>query len=278
VLERLWPSLAVRLAEYWFFRPGKRFAALATSNAEVTFEVEVRGVPVTVAGWGRGPRVVAMHGWAGGGAQFELLRRAIVEAGFSFFTYDAPAHGGTGGTNADVGVFSDVLAAVAEHLGQVHAVVGHSLGATAAALCASRGLSLQGMVMIAPMPSVEFALDGFATLVGLTRATRERLERRAIERAGLRPDETSLRSLGCGAPAVLLVHDLSDRMVPVEQSEQLAQHWPHARLVTTERRGHNRVLSDATVAEATTRFLLELHKPRISALDRQLGELDAVVF
>lgn len=278
LIERLWPSLAVRAAEYWFFRPGKRFTPLDTAAADVSFDVEVRGVRVSVAGWGQGPAVVGVHGWAGGGAQFQALRRAAVQAGFSFFTFDAPAHGATAGRSADVGVFSDTLAAVGARLGDVHAVIGHSLGATAAALAISRGLRPRGVVMIAPMPSLEFALDGFSGLLGLRPATRELLERRSVERAGLAPHERSIATLGFGAPEVLLVHDGADRMVPVEQSRQLAQQWPHARLVETDRLGHNRILRAPAAVEASIGFLQELPRPRASALDRQLSALDRLVF
>lgn len=278
LLEQLWPSFAVRLAEYWFFRPGKRWETLDASDAALTFEVDVRGVNVSVAGWGAGPAVVALHGWAGGGAQFQALRRAVTDAGYSFFTFDAPAHGGTEGRSADVVVFAETLRAVADRVGPVHAVVGHSLGATATALAMSRGLSPLGVILVAPMPSLAFALEGFARLLGLRESTRERLEAKSVERAGLGPDERSLFTLGPGTAEVLLVHDRADRVVPVERTEELARRWPHAELHETERRGHNRVLDDSSVAAAAVRFLERLPRARRSALDRQLGELDRIVF
>jgi pimeloyl-ACP methyl ester carboxylesterase len=278
LLERLLPGLAARIAEHWFFRPGKRSAALDTSDADVTFDVRVRGVTVTVAGWGQGPAVVGVHGWAGGAAQLTTLLRAVVAAGFSFFSFDAPAHGGAPSGSADVGVFADALAAVSARLGNVHAVVAHSLGATAAALAVSRGLTLRGLVMIAPIPSLEFALERFVEFVGLSRTTREQLGQRAAERAGLQPSEHGLLTLGAGVGHVLVIHDRSDRMVPVEQSRDLARHWPHARLIETERRGHNRILQDSEVARSTAAYLAALPPTRASALERQLGALDQVCF
>ena len=57
-----------------------------------------------------------------------------------------------------------------------------------------------------------------------------------------------------GRPA-LIVHDLADAVVPWEEGECYARHWPGARLLSTQGLGHNRVLSDATVIDAALRFL-----------------------
>ena len=56
------------------------------------------------------------------------------------------------------------------------------------------------------------------------------------------------------APA-LVVHDLEDDDVPWEEGERYARLWPDARLLTTTGLGHHRIAGDATVIEATLRFL-----------------------
>lgn len=277
-LERHAPKLTLALAEHWFFRPGKRRAGLDFGSAERTFEVDVQGVLVRVAGWGTGPHVIGAHGWAGSGRQFQSVRRRVVDAGYSFWTFDMPGHGATAGSSAHVGLFASTIAAVTRRLGDVHAVIGHSLGATAAALAVSRGVHLGGVVLIAPMPSVDFALEGFTQWAGLSGDLRDALKRRALTRASLSESEQSLFELPHHPERALLIHDRSDRMVPVQQSRALARRWAHAELFETDERGHNRVLKDPLALDEVCRFLHRLPRSAQTPLERHFSALNALSF
>ena len=48
---------------------------------------------------------------------------------------------------------------------------------------------------------------------------------------------------------------LEDDDVPWEEGERYARLWPDARLLTTTGLGHHRIAGDATVIDATLRFL-----------------------
>jgi pimeloyl-ACP methyl ester carboxylesterase len=277
-LERTAPGLTLRLAEHWFFRPGKRHFPLDTASAERTFEIDVKGHVVRAAAWGSGPDVIGAHGWAGGGEQFRTLRERLVRAGYRFWAFDMPGHAATKGRSAHVGLFADTISGLVRRIGPTHAVIGHSLGATAAALAVSRGMQTSGVVMIAPMPSVDFALEGFTRLVGLSAESRELLKIRALARASLGEDEQSLFTLPRPPERVLLLHDRDDRMVPVQQSRVLAETWPRAELVESERRGHNRILKDADTASEVCRFLHRLPRVIETPLDRQLVQVDQLAF
>lgn len=277
-LERIAPRVALEVAEFLFFRPGKRLAALDVGDATAVFDVAVGTTRMRVGRWGQGPAVIGAHGWAGGGRQFEALRRSIVEAGHAFVSFDLPGHGATARSSTHVGEFAEALLAVSRSLPEVHAVVGHSLGATATCIALKRGLHTNGVVLIAPMPSVRFALDGFASLVGVSASLRERLESRAVRRAGLEPRETNLESLVPAAQPALFIHDRNDRMVPIAHTRALAERWPGAASLETTGRGHNRVLADASVAEEVSRFLVRLPRRPSTPLDRQLAALDAISF
>jgi pimeloyl-ACP methyl ester carboxylesterase len=78
------------------------------------------------------------------------LARALVGAGFRVVAYDAPAHGESTGRFASLPEFARALADVAEALGKIHGLFGHSLGGAAVAMKASspsrRGGGVQNRV------------------------------------------------------------------------------------------------------------------------------------
>jgi hypothetical protein len=46
-------------------------------------------------------------------------------------------------------------------------------------------------------------------------------------------------------------------MIPWKQGNAVAQHWPGARLLTTQGLGHRRILQDAAVTAAAAAFITE---------------------
>ena len=58
----------------------------------------LRGSEVVAYRWGRGERaVLLLHGWQGRASQFAPLVRELVAEGFRVTSFDAPAHGASGG-------------------------------------------------------------------------------------------------------------------------------------------------------------------------------------
>jgi pimeloyl-ACP methyl ester carboxylesterase len=171
-LTRRFPRFGLPLLERLFFSPNKRRPATDATAATRQFEVTVAETKVPVMVWGQGPLVLCVHGWSGSGQQFQALRDHLVEHGYSVALFDARAHGNTAGRRTHVGEFVEVIFRVAEALGPVHLLLGHSLGATASYVAAQRGLPVSGLGLLSPMPSFEFALDSFANIVGIDEATK----------------------------------------------------------------------------------------------------------
>jgi pimeloyl-ACP methyl ester carboxylesterase len=204
------------------------------------------------------------------------VRDDLVASGFTAVSFDAPGHGGTPSATSSLPEFRAAIAAIAERLGPLHALVGHSLGASAAALYAETISTHQpapGLVLIAPLPGFEFAMDHFTRLFPLDAVARERLICSIEQRVATDRGAMELQTLVPRAPS-LLVHDAGDRSIPLRYSRALAASWPRARLLETNGLGHNRILQDATVTRAIVDFVQQLPQTRGSALDRQLRALD----
>src|SRR4051794_838526 len=145
-------DLAARWLEHMFLtRPPPRkvsAAARALFESSHPFSVECDGARVRGAFWGDGPSVYLLHGWGGRATQLASFVQPLVRAGFTAVAFDAPAHGASGGKRASLLHFARALTRVAERMGPARGVIGHSMGAAAAAFAIRRGFEAERLVMI----------------------------------------------------------------------------------------------------------------------------------
>jgi pimeloyl-ACP methyl ester carboxylesterase len=239
---------------------------LALPDAVTRTELRVGKRRVRVHAYGEGPLVVLVHGWQGGASQLSSLAASVCAAGFRVALFDMPAHGEAPGWSTSAPEFIRVLAHVARELGPVHSLVGHSLGGTAALLCAARGLPVAGVVALSPVPSFEFVMRGCARAFGLAPGAKELLARRFEARTRTKRAELDLARVTPGVPT-LLVHDLLDRSIPSRYSRRLKQQWPGAQLIETCGFGHGRMLDADLVAQSVVAFLATLPATELLATE-----------
>jgi pimeloyl-ACP methyl ester carboxylesterase len=251
------PWLGTRVLAELCLAPRVRLAALGPMPGETQFQLRVGKRNVHVHLVGEGPLVVLVHGWQGAASQLQSLAHSVIAAGFRVALFDMPAHGAASGWSTSGVEFMRIVESIARELGPLHAIVGHSLGGTAALMALARGVPSGGVVAIAPMPSFDFALRNYARAYALPPRAKELLARRLEERTGLERAEMDLKLVQQQAP-VLLVHDLLDRIVPPRHSRRLRDRWRDARLFETLGLGHNRVLQAEHVAQAIVAFLYSL--------------------
>ncbi len=206
--------------------------------------------------WGSGPPVLLVHGWSGRGSQMSAFVASLVERGFSVTTFDTPGHGAADGTLSGPPEMASSLEIVASHLGQIHAVVAHSLGASATSLALSRGLAVARAVYIAPPENPGDYLFRAAEHLGFSRRAALSAQARIEKRFGVLFEDSRGAALASKLDVPLLViHDLQDREVPHDEGQRLAAAWPGGRLMTTSGLGHGRILGDPEVIDATVRFV-----------------------
>jgi pimeloyl-ACP methyl ester carboxylesterase len=201
--------------------------------------------------------VALMHGWGGSSAQLSRLVAPLLERGFSVVALDAPAHGRTPGRTASLPEFARALAAVARATGPVHAVVGHSLGAAAAALAvAAEGVDARRLVLIGSAADPGRWARLFAARFHVPPAAMEQMGERSERRLRFRWANLHLGRLLRGyAGEVLFVHDRDDREVRWSEAWELAQAVPGARTLFTAGLGHRRILVHAGVATLVADFV-----------------------
>lgn len=206
---------------------------------------------VTAWRWGEGPAVLMVHGWEDDHHCFDALTAALVKRGHAVVAFDLPAHGKSGGTKTTIPFVAMAVADVAEALGPIRAVAGHSLGGAAAALAIAHGLDVERAVVIAAPTGPTFSVNAVLKRLGVSDARREGVFEELKRVVGYRPEELEVMPMiaDFDIPA-LVVQSKDDPMVRFITGEKWAATWPNAQFLPLEKLGHRRMLFDpATVAK-----------------------------
>ncbi|MFY1691701.1 alpha/beta hydrolase [Plantactinospora sp. WMMB782] len=275
-LEHLAPDAGGRLAlRLWCTPPRRRTvpgptpppgAGGATTftgpHDGAAFSFDVDGGTVTGRAWGSGPLVYLAHGWGGSAGQLHGFVPTLVAAGYRVVSWDALSHGRSGPGalgphRATLAEFADVLAAVVRLHGPAHAVIAHSLGASATGVAVLDGLPVGRLVMIAPMADPLPYIRVFQRRLGIGPVVGQRLIA-AMESLVGRPitdyDLLSRARRRAGLPPLLVIHDRRDREVDPADGAATADAWP-GRLYHTTGLGHGRILADPEVVRRAVDFV-----------------------
>jgi len=252
------PDLADELAADLFCRPARGPLPREPRPRDVAtrrFSMAVGGRQLAVWDWGEGETVLLAHGWNGHAGNMEAFVAPLVESGHYVAALDLPAHGRSEGRLTAIPEMAAAIEAVARRVGPVKAVVGHSLGATAAALALYRGLRAERAVLIAPAGEPRTFLARFSTALGLGAERTRGLAAAMERRVGPMTDLDVARFAPSQRAPLLVVHDPADREVPFAHGKAIADAWPGSRLMTAATLGHRRLLADREVVREVVRFV-----------------------
>jgi pimeloyl-ACP methyl ester carboxylesterase len=200
--------------------------------------------------------VLLVHGWGGHAGRLGNFVEPLLGAGCSVIAFDAPGHGVSSGLQGTLPEWIDALRALADRQGPFHGVIGHSLGASAAAFAMRNGLRTPRAVFLAPPADMSWYVTRFAKRLRLSERVRERLQQRLERRYGICWERMCVASVvGERETRLLVFHDARDASVPVSDGEAIARAWPGARLVRTRGLGHHRILRDRRVVARAAAFV-----------------------
>ena len=201
------------------------------------------------------PQLLMTHGWGGWGLQLTALANSLSSAGWAVVVIDQPAHGRSAAWNTTLPQFVRALAYVSARLERVEALLGHSMGASAACIAAASGMGLRKLVLIAAPISMTQITREYAAAFGMPERLRADMVRHLEAREGMvfeRMDATYT------TPRItaqtLVVHDRDDTTVPYASAQKLLENLQDAKLMSTQGLGHRRLLKDPGVVESVTQF------------------------
>ncbi len=201
-----------------------------------------------------GPVALLVHGWGGHAGQLLPLAEALAQQGLRPVLLEMPAHGRSTGSVGSLPQFARAIDYAAGRLQQdghrLGLLAAHSMGASAAAYVASRGLAIDRLVLLAPVASPRAYTHYFAAVFGLAEPTRAAMQKRIEAREGALMRQFDAQAV---APRIrvptLVVHDRGDGVNAFADGQAYAQAIAGAQLVPTDGLGHRKLLKDpATLA------------------------------
>jgi pimeloyl-ACP methyl ester carboxylesterase len=260
---RLAPALLADFAYRQFTHPPAQKLPPAERDVLDTAEktiVPFRDFRIQTYRWaGPGKRLVLVHGWEGRAGNFISLLPLLQTAGFDVYAFDAPSHGLSSRGATSMFEFSDL---VAERLQdwQPEYAISHSFGsvATISALSSNPALSLKKYALLTTPDRFLERIDWVAAQVGITEGVKKRLIRRIQREMGIDPAAMNVSDAAAHTRVeqALILHDVRDRVIPIQQARNVHAHWPSSQLQELEHTGHFKILRDPGVRECLHAFFL----------------------
>ncbi|MCP4572798.1 MAG: alpha/beta hydrolase [bacterium] len=266
LLTRIWPGGTERLALWLFCRPIPR--RVKPHQAAVLDAGEQVLLPTAFGklqgwSWGEGPVVLLHHGWGGHAGQMTAFVGPLVDAGFRVVAYDAMAHGRSPGRITSGPDMARALGQITAGLGDVHAVVAHSIGSAATMIALGWGLDISRAAVLAPPADMRVFFRAFGEHLELSPRVQEGMNRRAEARFDFSWDQLDVDTwAGDGSTPLLVCHDEADPVVPFSHARRIADTWQAAELVPTRGLGHNGVRRDP---ELVARVVAYVARPAVVA-------------
>lgn len=264
-LAQVAPKKAAREGFYLFCRPfraklsdyHKQFLATADQ-----FSFGHDGINIQAYRFGNGPRkVLFLHGWQSHTFRWKAYIDALDKDEYTIYAFDAPGHGLSGGSYLNVPFYGNIITQLIETIGDVHAVVGHSLGSfsTLYMLHQNPGVKVGRAILMAPPGEANDFIEFYQNMLGLNKKTMT-LIRDYFTNEFDRPItwfSTSRFAESINIPG-LIIHDKGDREAPYHYAEKINGVWENSQLITTEGLGHN--LKSPEVVKMVTGFLDQTHE------------------
>jgi pimeloyl-ACP methyl ester carboxylesterase len=210
--------------------------------------------------WGSGPQtVVLLSGWEGLALDLYPLAQPLVAAGYQVLAVDWPAHGRSGGRRTNL---PQMVHALHQLLGQMPApvaLVGHSIGGLAAALCLAwhPEVAVGQVALIASPASAQWFFERTFDVLEAPQPLRARVYAHIHQHLRRKVGQMSLRGQA-GALArrrVLYLADETDHIVPVAHSRPELAALPGMEYHLVRSQGHFRLLRDPQVGQILRQWL-----------------------
>lgn len=202
------------------------------------------------------PTVLLVHGFEGNRTQFGAILEALLARGLSVVALDVPAHGESVGDELTAVKFIAAIERTLDRIGPVHAVVGHSMGGAMSLFSIAHRGGARRVALVSAPSSLKRELQRFAKMVGLSKRGARAFIASVEKHVGRPAADFDVRHIvGKVNLPVLMIHDQTDRQVPVAEAARSAHMLPAAELIVTRGLGHNRLLADPAVVTAIVDFV-----------------------
>lgn len=224
-------------------------------------QLKVEGI--TIKGWRwNAPadrKVLIIHGFESSAVNFDRYFRPLIRKGYEVLTFDAPAHGRSGGKKITAPLYKKMILEIHKKFGPVQSFMAHSFGGLAVSLALEEINHTAGyrLVLVAPATETVTAIDSFFKFLKLDPAVRPEFDKVIIKKGGVSPAWYSIRRAMKHIRAdVLWLHDEDDDTTPLSDVLKVkAEKFSNIKFVITKGLGHRRIYRDNKVTKLIVDFL-----------------------
>lgn len=259
ISQKLLPTLSFKRALKLFFTPTK----FDTPEREVSYKNRanlnralINGKRITIYQTGKGKKsVLFVHGWGGRSTQFFQMAEMFEKAGFSVYSFTAPAHGSSNDGTTHMLEFAESIVHLDKMYGPFELIAGHSLGGMAIMNALNMGVQPNKIAMIGTPSTITHVLNDFCEGLKLNKAVREKFINylKTTYSEDFEQYSTLRLAENCQLPT-LVIHDENDLDVAINQAQDVADVLKNGGFIKTQGLGHRRILSDPQVIQQLIEF------------------------
>lgn len=262
-IARLFPAVFVHKAYQYLTTPMVfkiRPHETAVLKRAQKHRMQFNAFDIQLYSWGDGESTVLLvHGWEGHAGNFSDLILYLIEKNFRVIAFDGPSHGASSKGTTSSFEFTAMVSELIKKYQPQH-LVSHSFGSVAAliSLGSNPELKIEKYVGITVPNKLRERLEEIAQSLGLPYVVVSRLIKKIESNHAITVDEVNVQEYAprSSVKEALLLHDKNDRVLPVERTKEVANHWPVAKFEEVTQTGHYRILRTAEVLERITTFLI----------------------
>ena len=214
-------------------------------SAAVADTFIIDGLEYKTYSWGNGPKTVLMlHGWEGMTVDFKKMIDALLEEGeYRIISFDFPGHGTAEGSHSSLVAFMKGTKQILRKLKTVHAVIGHSLGASASFFSLAelnKEVKTEHLVMLGSYPIPFHFFRTFQNFMEIPQPLFEKCVDYAEDLVNMNIRGYNMYEMRYNIPAqsVLMIHDIHDEVADIEKAKALAAEWEGTDILVGDHGGH----------------------------------------
>ncbi|MCH2043267.1 MAG: alpha/beta hydrolase [Saprospiraceae bacterium] len=203
-------------------------------------------------------KILLIHGWEGQAGNFSDLIPVLIEANYHVIAFDAPSHGLSSKGETSLFQFSDLVETMIRKY-KCTKLISHSFGgvATTYALYNNPDLHIERYALLTTPDKFTERIDYVAQQVGITNKVKNMLIKRLEKELNVDVSATNVSNFvkAIDVEKAMIIHDKNDRVITIQQSQNVANNWPVCQLKEIEGTGHFRILRTQSVLNEVTQFM-----------------------
>lgn len=262
IISTLFPNRVVSFAYHQLTNPQTRKLRaheLETLDKSEKEMIRFNEFDIQLYTWKGGEKsVLLIHGWEGQAGNFSDLVEELIANNYTVYAFDGPSHGFSSRGSTSLFEFTELVGLLIRKF-EVNNLVSHSFGgvATTYALSVNKDITIDKYLLLTTPDKFSERIDDVSIKIGISDKVKKKLISRLEKETKQDVSKLNVSEFvkSVDVKSALIIHDKNDKVLPIEQSQNVNDHWENCTLDEIEGTGHFRILLTKFVLEKAIDFL-----------------------